>query len=307
MKNTKRVFGLYPAWGYQNEIFDLNKMSENGWQLTKGGLFSNKFLKNENVRYLYQLDYNTHIDDNARYIETFREQGWEYINSTINGWHYFRKLYNPSLPAEEYEIYCDRTSLKEMHDRWCKLAAAFSGILFVLFILELISDIRYFCIPTTITALTLLAEFIMIFTGFFKLKKNDGNSAKSRHKITAPMVILLCGCILTLFTLSFRPDGFTTSADYYGPVSTGAPVDMYEVNVSYPDNYPFEIEGTLAAPATISLVEKKTGNVIFTERLEPSSENKVSFKRKSNYLKRGNYSLLFSDYEGGNFSLKISF
>ena len=306
MKNTKRVFGMYPAWGYQNEIVDLNKMSEKGWQLTKGGLLSNKFMKNENVRYLYQLDYNTHIEDNARYIETFREQGWEYINSTMNGWHYFRKLYNPSLPAEEYEIYCDPASLREMHDRWCKLAAAFSGMLFVLIILELINDIRYFCIPTTILVLSLIAEFILIFAGFLKLKKNEGNPAKS-NKVTAPITILLCGCILTILTLSFRPDGFTTYADYYGPVSTGSPVDMYEVNVSYPDNYPFEIEGTLAAPATISLVEKKTGNVIFTERLEPSSENKVSYKRKINYLKRGDYSLLFSDFEGGKKNLKVSF
>ena len=92
MKSTKCVFGVYSAWDYAREIEDLNKMSGKGWQLVKGGLLVNKYKKNDNVQYRYQLDYNTHIDDMGRYIETFREQGWEYVNSTIKGWHYFRKL-----------------------------------------------------------------------------------------------------------------------------------------------------------------------------------------------------------------------
>ena len=45
MKDTKRVFGAYAAWNYTREIDDLNRMSDNGWQLTKGGIFSN-FYKN---------------------------------------------------------------------------------------------------------------------------------------------------------------------------------------------------------------------------------------------------------------------
>ena len=90
---TKTSFKMYSAWNYQKEIEDLNKASLEGWQLKKGGGFHSTFVKNPDVCYRYQLDYGR-IDDMGRYIETFREQGWEYINSTFNNWHYFRKAYD---------------------------------------------------------------------------------------------------------------------------------------------------------------------------------------------------------------------
>ena len=95
MGQYKRKFGIYSAWNYELEIEDLNRMSADGWQLIKGGgLFSNKFKRNTELQYRYQLDFQPNIEDKGRYIETFREQGWEYINSTFNGWHYFRKLFS---------------------------------------------------------------------------------------------------------------------------------------------------------------------------------------------------------------------
>ena len=42
------------------------------------------------------------------------EQGWEYIRTTFNGWSYFRKPWDPSLPEEQYEIFTDQASLREM-------------------------------------------------------------------------------------------------------------------------------------------------------------------------------------------------
>ena len=100
-KEYKTSYRAYAAWNYQKEIEDLNAASDQGWQLVKGGCFHSRFVKNPNLRYRYQLDYRK-IEDLGRYIETFREQGWEYINSTFIGWHYFRKLYDPSAPEEEY-------------------------------------------------------------------------------------------------------------------------------------------------------------------------------------------------------------
>ena len=98
-KQYKRSFKVYSAWNYQREIEDLNRASEQGWQLVKGGCFHSVFEKNPNVQYRYQLDYRR-IDNMGRYIETFREQGWEYVNSVFNGWHYFRKLYDPTQPEQ---------------------------------------------------------------------------------------------------------------------------------------------------------------------------------------------------------------
>lgn len=127
-KMYKKKFHIYSAWNYQGAIEDLNRASENGWQLTKAGTFIDKFMFNPDVRYRYQLDFQK-VDDMGRYIETFREQGWEYVSSTFHGWHYFRKLYNPSLSDESYEIYPDEESIKEMNHRWAKFALIISMLL----------------------------------------------------------------------------------------------------------------------------------------------------------------------------------
>ncbi len=121
MKDKIRSYKMYPAWEYEKEEEDLNKASWKGYQLVKGGCFHSVFQRDNTVRYNYQLDYNLHIDDPVRYKEVFQEQGWEYINSTFNGWHYFRKLYQEGQTLEDTKIYTDKQSLYEMQGRWIKL------------------------------------------------------------------------------------------------------------------------------------------------------------------------------------------
>ena len=91
MGNLIRSYKMYPVWEYEEEERDLNEASKKGIQLVKGGCFHSVFKKDDSVNYYYQLDYNLGIKDVERYRESFEEQGWEYINSTFNGWHYFRK------------------------------------------------------------------------------------------------------------------------------------------------------------------------------------------------------------------------
>jgi len=214
MKNTKCVFGVYSAWDYAREIEDLNKMSGKGWQLVKGGLLANKYKKNDNVQYRYQLDFNKNIDDMGRYIETFREQGWEYINSTINGWHYFRKLYDSSLPQEEYEIYCDNQSLKEMQDNWKKMAIRMSVVLGLAFLLELFATIRDFNLTSISLCVTLFIEFVMLLRGVIVMRKpqrtteeasagtdNIDKKVFGEHRITIMIIILFVGFAVTIVSM----------------------------------------------------------------------------------------------------------
>ncbi len=114
MRSKIKVRKLFAAWDYEKELEFLNKQSEIGWQMYRGGLISTKFKKDESIVYRYQLDFNLHIEDRLEYLGFFHDQGWEYINSTINGWHYFRKEYDPNKPADEYELYTDFSSKKEM-------------------------------------------------------------------------------------------------------------------------------------------------------------------------------------------------
>lgn len=307
MKNTKRVFGVYAAWDYTHEIDDLNKMSEKGWQLTKGGLFSNCYKKNDGVRYRYQIDFNNHIDEMARYIETFREQGWEYINSTWNDWHYFRKLYDSNLPAEEYEIYNDNQSLKEMQGNWKKTATSLAVLLGICSLYQILKVISAFRFPNAILAAILLTEFIMVLRGAIAMKnpKRSGKGCESGMKISSLVVAIFIGLVITLAGLTFREDGIKSTAESYKPVSAANPVDLYKMKISYPDFYHFTIKGELGASATFTLKNNEAGDVIFTERVIPDSDGKFYLKKKMNFLKRGKYNWYFSEFAGGKMNVEI--
>ena len=141
MKDNIRKFKTYAAWEYEKEEQDLNRYSQEGLQLVKGGLFSSRFVKDSDKRYLYQLDYNTGIHDMDRYIEIFADQGWEYVNSTGNGWHYFRKHYAEGMDTCETRIYTDASSLQEMENRWMRLLTIFGVFFSIAFLFYLVHGI----------------------------------------------------------------------------------------------------------------------------------------------------------------------
>ena len=130
-KKTKRTVKMFAAWDYEFEEQEFNRMSEQGWQLVSGGSFSQKYEYDDSVVYRYQIDYNNDIKDMARYDETFRDAGWERVNSTFNGWHVFRKAFDPALPQEEYEIYTDSQSRNDMLKRWRNLCFICFGVLLI--------------------------------------------------------------------------------------------------------------------------------------------------------------------------------
>ena len=136
MKNTnktKRTFKVFAAWDYEFEAREFDRMSEQGWQLVSGGCFTQKYEFDDSVVYRYQIDYNNDVKDMVRYDETFRDAGWERVNSTANGWHIFRKVYDKSLPDEEYEIYTDEQSRVEMLKRWRRVCYIGFGMVLINF------------------------------------------------------------------------------------------------------------------------------------------------------------------------------
>lgn len=102
--------------------------------------------------------------ENRRYIEMFEDLGWEYINSTYNGWNYFRKEYNENNDASEYEIYTDHTSYKEMLGRWCKLGK-------VIFVVELVLALIYTFIAIKHMDIFIGIEAVLFWGIFLGIKK----------------------------------------------------------------------------------------------------------------------------------------
>ena len=241
-KNTKTIWKMYSAWNYEKEIEDLNKLSEQGWQLVKGGLLHSKFKKESGVRFRYQLEYRD-VEDMGRYIETFREQGWEYVNSTFNHWHYFRKAWDPALPEEAYEIFTDRESLREMSKGWIR-AALIAIVLLAGFAVS--SGIRMIDkpqLPTLVQLLALLLEIGLLLRGVLIMRNPDA-SRNRRHDsavLTAILVVALFGAVaalpLTLLRPSFSTEQRASAVDE--PIVDNRWVDF---TVKYPDNYYLDLE-----------------------------------------------------------------
>ena len=188
-------YKMYSAWNYGKEIEDLNKASEQGWQLVKGGSFHSRFEKNPDLQYRYQIDFGK-IENMGLYIETFREQGWEYINSTFNGWHYFRKIYDPSLPEEAYEIFTDRESLHEMNSRWARLALIVGGVIGLFAIYNLIQMIRMPELPRLALLLTFAVESAVLIRG--GLIMHDPDSGRIHRRDGALLAVFFAVVVIGL-------------------------------------------------------------------------------------------------------------
>ncbi len=263
MSNYKRSFKAYPAWNYQEEIDDLNKASEQGWQLVRGGCFHNTFVKNPEIRYRYQLDYRR-IEDMGRYIETFREQGWEYVNSTFNGWHYFRKLYDPALPEEDFEIFTDSESMMEMNRRWALLAGIIGAVIGIIAGIFTVRAVLQPQLPLIIITLTLAFECAVLLWGSLRMR-NPKASRRGRGGSTFLAVflaVIILGSASFLILTDMRPHYMTDQrAD-----SIAEPVrenTWMKVDVRYADNYYLDLDMESDEPMTFAVVAD-SGETVFT-------------------------------------------
>lgn len=214
----KRKFGIYTAWNYDKEEDKINSMAIKGWQLKKGGSFHHTYERSK-INYRYKLDFNTNAKFNneeyRRYLTFYEDQGWELINSTFNGWFYFRKPYEEGLSEEEYEIYTDNDSLKDMLSRWISIAR----ILQIFFLILLISNLVHFVIEKrTFNGLTVLSVFfgILFFqTGITSMKRKsvqiDYRSSRSNNFIAT---LLFFGMFISYVLMFVFPSQHVFCYDY---------------------------------------------------------------------------------------------
>ena len=262
--NRKRSWKIYPAWGYEKEIEDLNQASEQGWQLVNGGCFHSSFVKNPNVRYHYQMDYGR-IDDMDRYIETFREQGWEHVHSTYNKWHYFRKAYDPALPEEAYEIFTDRESLQEMNNRWARLALIIAVLLAGFAVYYGVRLIQTPQLPLLIHTLAFALESGLLVWGWTIMRSPDPNRSRRCGSafLTAILAVIVLGAVAGMVLSSLRPH-FKTGQG--GGALDEPMVDSRwaDFEVKYRDNYFLDLDFASDAPMTFSVLDE-AGQTVYTQ------------------------------------------
>ncbi len=295
-RDYKRVYKTYSAWNYEKELEDLNHASEQGWQLVKGGSFSSKFRWNPDVQYRYQLFYQMKIDDMGRFLEAFREQGWEYVNSTFNGWSYFRKLYDPLLPEEEYEIFSDMESRQEMDNRWVRIAAILVGIFAIATIINTISMIIMPKLPTLVSLLTGAVIFFMLFMAIRVMSNPMKRKYQKRDYLIWLFVVMLIGNIATSYLISTRANFNGTSIYYTADIVES--MEWYTFDITYPDNYFMNVDMQTDSPLHFAIVNMESKEEVYARDESEMCEENVRI-----YLKKGKYGIYLSDYAGGKIDL----
>jgi len=304
MKKYKTTHRIYSAWNYQRELEDLNRMSEQGWQLVKGRLFSSRFKKDDSIQYRYQLDYQPKLEDRPRYVDSFREFGWEYINSTINGWHYFRKPYDPALPEEEYEIFSDRSSLKEMNNRWAKLAV---GLLVFCSIFAAV-ELFFMVMRPTLPTLALLLEYAVLIFCLARgvcIMKNPDRSKNSKGDRVLTSVMLTLVLLFAVSSLVLMHNRAAIDSSMSAAYFEAIPAELEDaclwntIDVKYADNYYFDTTIDADAPVTLSVVSEN-GETVYS-----ITGDKVTEEDSKVLLSRGEYKIYLSDFAGG--ALDVSF
>ena len=247
MKKTRNSYKMYAAWEFDREVRDLEERSRNGWQLIKGGCFHSKFSFDDSVQYRYALDFNQDITDPMRYRETFAEQGWEFINSTFNGWHYFRKAYDPSLPEEEYQIYTDTASRKEMANRWKRVACILGWTELALGLVLVVMNFIHPAIHSICSASgAVLLGLLLVLSGRW-IGRPDRRKASARMLI--PIFLLFAA---SLVFGSYRIN-FTTQTEYIVPEDGSA--WQFSFDVKLPDIYTLDVSVDAPEKAMIVIVK----------------------------------------------------
>ena len=290
MRKRKNVYKMYAAWESEMEIEDLEAQSRAGWQLVKGGLFHCKFIFDDSVEYRYALDYDMHIEDPAHYRQIFADQGWEYINSTFNGWHYFRKIYDPSLEEEDYDIYTDTSSREEMASRLRRIAC-------LLGVIELSSSVCLLAANLNSPVLgSILMGLCSFMLGFLLILSTRwigrANRLRSKGRILIPIIVLY---IAATTYVGFHGSGFTTQTEYTVPEDGSA--WQYQFEVRMPDFYTFEVKVDAPENVTIVIVrEPSDGGSAAKEYY--SAEGKRIEQRTHLFLTPGVYSV-YTQYQPG--------
>lgn len=309
MKRYKKKYNIYSAWNYGQEVLDLNTQSEKGWQLVKGKSFSHKYEYKPEVCYRYQLDYLPGISgtpEMIRCIEAYKEQGWEFINKTFNGWYYFRKAYDPAQPAEEYELYTDRSSLKEMQGRWASSATIISVMVGLFFLLWSIRLFNQPCLPHLVIFLTLGIELLVFLRAILLMRNPDKPKAHRGDCIfTALFFVVLIGGLLLFVNLQENRPYRTcrSTADYYDPL----PADFTEttqwdtISIPYKDRYYLDLDIDAEAPIRMTILSE-TGNTVYTVKGADISEENLVLR-----LDKGEYRIYLSDFAGGSFDISYQF
>jgi hypothetical protein len=295
MKNKKKIIKSYTVWDYELEIQELNRESMNGWQLVHGGIFYRTYERDDSVVYRYQLDYNR--SDSPSYYEMFQEQGWEYINSTCNGWNYFRKPYDETASESEYLIYTDLESKKNMHKRFLRIM----GFVFLAVIFANMNRLFAFIeTPKFVTSGILFFYIIYLYIfakaviGLARVEK--GIMPKKRSRIGFYLFLITISLILT-FCVNERYYQVNVNNQVVETDVEKEHVFFYEVAI--PDVYYFQVVAEEGETISLEIIDEER-NVVYQKQTVDEQKKNIKI-----FLRSGQYQCIIRSLGNSEYSLHI--
>ena len=291
MKNSKHIWKGFTLWEADEEIAELNRQSEKGWQLIKGGIYD-KLVRDDSAVYRYQIDYHEKPDE--RYYETFGEQGWQYV-CKYNDFNYFRKPYDPSLPESEYEIYTDdesyRQSYKSLFRERILLAVLYAFVVSLncinIFVKNMFSD----AVNIFIGAAFMVCELMFIFIAVMVYKKMNNRDKKmgAMGKITkvgtfiALLMILATPWLIGIDNMHSDPLLCNMTWGASDPVT-----HELDINVERTGKFRLDLDYTCGNGTLDVKIVDDEGNELFVQ--EPTADCEIDDMPIR--LKEGHYTML---------------
>ena len=299
----KRRFRVYAAWDYQQEVEDLNRASEQGLQLVRAGLFSSKFEQDSSVRYRYQADFQRlNATEMHRYLTLFEEQGWEHVNSLFNGWHYFRKRYDPSLPESAYEIYTDTASLREMRRRWTLVAVIAAVFHMLVTVCSTVMLVLRPQLPNLLYTLSFGMLLGLFLYGIVRMKRKAPRKGRSRDGVLFLIVLVLFAVVclwLVPHLRGMRPNfNANTGGSSDGSGAVSQITDWVDFSVGYCDFYYMDLNIDAETPMTFAL-KNEAGETVYTLTDDQYTEDRIRLR-----LEAGTYHIELTCSEG--YSLRFA-
>lgn len=253
-------------WEFEREAAELNRLSDEGWQLVKPRAFGFSLERNDAVRYRYRLDRNQKPDD--RYYASFAEQGWENAGR-VNGWTYFRKPYDPALPESEYEIYTDAASYADMLKAGIKqsmwLMIVYAGITLI-YLMQLLFGAGHGTLHTLYILDTALFGLCMLmhFLNWWQLRRlRDGGRAPINGAAINISALIACAAAVVILVVTLvsglqRPVLETRMSSW--SVDEGDPVELY-FDVTRGGRYCIELSATVEDSVTVWIEDESGAHV----------------------------------------------
>lgn len=301
MKTRKRVPTCFLAWDFDSEEVYINKQAKLGWQLVKGNLWSQEYVRSD-VEYRYRLDYFQQTrkseEEIARYFDMHADMGWEFINSTFNGWNYFRKKYVPGTPEEDYELYTDNESLQGMLKRFIGLLRIFQLLFLFNMFTPVVQMIENFDLTELLLAGMQFMGLCLMESGVISLKrKRVGKKPRwtvgrvGSYALWVACVLCICSYFAAMPSM-FRDPVYYTS--FNGSLMDKELEMSHQFTVEKERNYTVEIDVSVGdVPVQVILSAADNGEILVA-----GSGTQVEIKEKLR-LEKGEYQIDIISSKGG--------